>query len=342
MGTVLLVVQVKRTLDKLFNNSCEFDDRTYHKINLKNIDPSLTEYKDFFNNVGVQLYNDLQTEEAIISISKKDTDYKDFDDLFEKVYREKLEANTYNVFISGGLDSTTLYKLLKSKDIAFKPHCIRFISQGIVFNDFEIKNVPDDVNIIDFDILDFFDSGKFLETAQKYHCVTPQFLPLLKVFESIDGPIIESSSAPNGFIDDNIYFDRMHSRYLAYRYALDMRNDGSIFNFYRSHHFIDTLSTACYTDLNKQYGRDVTTGAGEGLMNEEYKIKAHLYKNIFNVIGTMSNKFTGFEALKVWYADKYIGNDPYLQVFDQHFRETLLKRNVEQFKDLNIICILKE
>ncbi len=336
------VVQVRQTLDKLFNNSCEFDNRKYYKINLNNIDSSLAEYNDFFKEAGVDILGWKEDEEFILSIADKDIDYKNFDDLFEKVYRDKLEAQQYNVFISGGLDSTTLYKLLRSKDIAFKPHCIRLISHGIVFNDFEIKNIPDDVNIIDFDILDFFDSGKFLETAQKYHCVTPQFLPLLKVFESINGPIIESSSAPNGFIRDNIFFDRMNSRYLAYRYALDMRNDGSIFNFYRSHHYIDSLSTKCYTDLNKKYGRDVTTGAGEGLMHEEYNIKAHLYKNIFDVIGTMSNKFTGFEALKVWYADKYIGKDPYLQVFDQHFRETLLKRNVDQFKDLNIICILKE
>ena len=241
-------VLVKWTLDKLFNNTCEFDDRTYYKANLNNLDSSLDEYKDYIINQRIQTGTQKLTDSdsIILTIIDKQKDYKNFDQLFDTVYREKLEAQTYNVFISGGLDSTTLYKLLKSKDIAFKPHCIRYISQGIVFNDYEIKNAPEDVNIIDFDILDFFDSGKFLETAQKYHCVTPQFLPLLKVFESIDGPILESSSAPNGshvsYIDDdgktrfenNIYVDRMQSRYLTYRYALDMRNDGSIFNFYRS------------------------------------------------------------------------------------------------------------
>ena len=341
-------------MDKLFNNTCELDNRTYYKAKLNNLDSSLDDYKEYIINQTIQtgLKESSDRDSIILTIIDKQKDYNNFDQLFEAVYREKLEAQEYNVFISGGLDSTTLYKLLKSKDIAFKPHCIRYISQGIVFNDYEIKNAPGDVNIIDFDILDFFDSGKFLETAQKYHCVTPQFLPLLKVFESIDGPILESSSAPNGshvsYVDENgtacfennIYVDRMQSRYLTYRYALDMRNDGSIFNFYRSHHYIDTLSTKCFEILNKKHGRSIIYGAGD--WDDEYNTKAYLYKNIFNVVGKMTNKFTGFEALKVWYADKYIGNDPYLQVFDRHFREILLQRNIDKFQDLNIICILKE
>ena len=74
---------------------------------------------------------------------------------------------------------------------------------------------------------------------------------------------------------------------------------------------------------------------------EECNIKEYLYKNIFKCVGKKSVKFTGFEALKTWYADKYIGNDPYLQVFDKHFRQPLLKRNIDKFKDLLIINILK-
>lgn len=340
MDTVYPVVQVERKLDKLFNNICELDNRKYFKINLTNLDESLSEYKDEISKMSFQMENKKELETGIISIIQKDIEYKDFDDLFEKVYRNKLESNTYNMFVSGGLDSTTLYKLLKRKHIAFKPHCIRYKSKGIVFNDYEIKNVPDDVNMIDFDILDFYDSGKFLETAQKYHCVTPQFLPLLKVFENIEGPILESSSAPNGFCNDGVYIDRMATRYLAYRYALDMRNDNSIFNFYRSHNFIDNLSSKSFEKLNKKYGRDIRYGAGEWA--DEYDTKVYLYQNIFNTVGNMSNKFTGFEALKVWYADKYIGKDPYLQVFDQHFRKILLDRNIDQFQDLKLICILKE
>ena len=341
-------------MDKLFNNKCELDDREYFKIDITNIDESLIDYKDQINkikygddylaeyHIRAQELSENNLNESIIAVINKDTDYKNFNDLFEQVYRSKLNAEQYNVFISGGLDSTTLYSLLKSKDIAFKPHCIRYKSKGIVFNDYEIKNVPDDTNIIDFDILDFFDSGKFLETAQKYHCVSPQLLPLLKGFEMVDGPILETSTSPNGFIKGNVYEDRLNSKYLTYRYALDLRNDNSIFNFYRSHHYIDKLSLDCYNELEKKYGRDISKGTGADFDDEEYNIKQYLYQNIFSILGKVSNKFTGFEALKVWYADKYIGNDPYLQVFDQHFRQTLKQRNVDKFKDQRIICILRE
>ena len=142
-------------MDKLFNNTCELDNRTYYKAKLNNLDSSLDEYKEYIINQTIQtgLKESSDRDSIILTIIDKQKDYNNFDQLFEAVYREKLEAQEYNVFISGGLDSTTLYKLLKSKDIAFKPHCIRYISQGIVFNDYEIKNVPDDVNIIDFDIL---------------------------------------------------------------------------------------------------------------------------------------------------------------------------------------------
>ena len=129
---------------------------------------------------------------------------------------------------------------LKARTLRLNP-IVLDITKGIVFNDYEIKNVPDDTNIIDFDILDFFDSGKFLETAQKYHCVSPQLLILLKGFEMVDGPILETSHFSNGFIKGNVYEDRLNPKYLTYRYALDLRNDNSIFNFYRSH-YIDKLS----------------------------------------------------------------------------------------------------
>ncbi len=335
----LKVVLVEQTLDNLFNNTCDLDNRKYYKTNLATLHSSLAEYKGLVT-IAQESFDKNGETEFLISIADKDIDYKNFDDLFEKVYREKLEAQEYNVFISGGLDSTTLYELLKSKDIAFKPHCIRYISQGIVFNNYEIKNISDDVNIIDFDILDFFDSGKFLETAQKYSCTTPQFLPLLKVFEDIKGPIIENSWPldENRKLDD-VSMDYMPSKYLTYRYALDMRNDESIFNFFRSHHFINKLISTC--DGRNSYH---SYGEDDALIseNEAYTIKANLYKSVFNAVGTMTNKFTGFEALKVWYADKYIGNDPYLQVFDQQFREILQKRNIDKFQDLKIICILKE
>lgn len=345
-------------MDKLFNNKCELDERKYFKVLRDDIDKTeLREYKKDILYLGgeIERQKALTTRantnktlsefddsyEYIVSTVKKDLNYKNFDDLFEKVYREKLESIPHNVFISGGIDSTTLYNVLKRKDIAFKPYCIRYKSQGTVFNDYEIKNIADDVVTIDFDILKFFDSGDFLETAQKYHCVTPQFLPLLKAFESIDGPIIETSSAPNGSINNNVSVDRLSTKYLSYRYALDLRNDNSIFNFYRSHHFIDQLSTNVYKKLNSKYKRDVSRGAGVDAWDQEYNIKIQLYKNIFDTVGHKAVKFTGFEALKSWYADKYIGNDPYLQVFDKHFRQPLLKRNIDKFKDLLIINILK-
>jgi len=340
-------------LDKLFNNKCELDERKYFKVLRDDIDKTeLREYKKDILYLGgeIERQKALTTRantnktlsefddsyEYIVSTVKKDLNYKNFDDLFEKVYREKLESIPHNVFISGGIDSTTLYNVLKRKDIAFKPYCIRYKSQGTVFNDYEIKNIADDVVTIDFDILKFFDSGDFLETAQKYHCVTPQFLPLLKAFESIDGPIIETSSAPNGSINNNVSVDRLSTKYLSYRYALDLRNDNSIFNFYRSHHFIDKITAE--KNSRQEYNKTMNNID----LDQRYSIKAQLYKDVFNEVGAITNKFTGFEALKVWYADKYIGNDPYLQVFDQHFREVLKQRNIEKFQDLKIICILKE
>ena len=50
------------------------------------------------------------------------------------------------------------------------------------------------------------------------------------------------------------------------------------------------------------------------------------YKNLYkpnNLFAEPRPKYTGFEGLKKFYSDKYIGKDLLLKQFDKYFRETL-------------------
>ena len=63
-------------MDKLFNNTCELDNRTYYKAKLNNLDSSLDEYKEYIINQTIQtgLKESSDRDSIILTIIDKQKD----------------------------------------------------------------------------------------------------------------------------------------------------------------------------------------------------------------------------------------------------------------------------
>ena len=80
------------------------------------------------------------------------------------------------------------------------------------------------------------------------------------------------------------------------------------------------------------------------LKKRKYNFKYNYFYKPNNLNATPRPKYTGFEGIKKFYSDKYIGKDLLLKEFDKHFRKTLtravvIKRNAP---DVVVNYILRE
>lgn len=308
-----------------------------------------------------------------------------------KHLREYLQENNYNVFMSGGVDSENVANILINSNVRFNPVIVAFGHKDKVLNDYDIsyafqyckrKNLTPEV--IDIDIIDFFNSGKFKEYTLKYQNKSPQFAPLLYAFEKIDGNIIHSGHPKifsnflhiartkskeledvitdfeysNEVFNDVNFYTKDERQYIFDRYLLE-RKDQSISDFYNcttdmaltfTNNMIKNTDVTLQ-DLLKSIGLLVSGPDVKYITNEiswkdqkEYQYNFKI-QNIYipnNLFARPRTKFTGFEGIKRWYSDKYIGKDLTLERFDKFFRDTLnLKNEEEKVHPLYVDYIMK-
>jgi hypothetical protein len=63
---------------------------------------------------------------------------------------------------------------------------------------------------------------------------------------------------------------------------------------------------------------------------DKYNFKVNHIYTPNNLFALPRTKYTGFEGIKKFYSDKYLGKDMLLQEFDKYFRETM-SRSVTVF-----------
>ncbi len=102
----------------------------------------------------------------------------------------------------------------------------------------------------------------------------------------------------------------------------------------RATDWIDSL-TGKSKDRNKKNRR---------LKQDKYNYKVNQMYLPNNLLARPRTKFTGFEGVKKFYSDKYIGKDLLLQQFDRYFRETMVKAIASERKSSDMIVnyILRE
>jgi len=184
--------------------------------------------------------------------------------------------------------------------------------------------------------------------------------------------IVENYSF-NGEVKNDINFMEKSQPFFVFDKFLKDRNDESISDFYAYN--TDMCLTATnnllkktpitYEELikytswsmdgnNLSWAQEYKDSA-DGIVNirstkyrnlkkSKYNFKYNYFYKPNNLNATPRPKYTGFEGVKKFYSDKYIGKDLLLKEFDKHFRQTLtravvIKRNAP---DVVVNYILRE
>lgn len=103
-------------------------------------------------------------------------------------------GNDKVILLSGGLDSEIMLRTFV--DIGIKPRCVTFKFENN-YNDYEVESAKElasslgvKLEILDFNIFDFYRSGEAAEMAQKYSIRLLPYVVFLKVSEIISAPSI--------------------------------------------------------------------------------------------------------------------------------------------------------
>lgn len=156
----------------------------------------------------------------------------------------------------------------------------------------------------------------------------------------------------NGDYKNDVNFMEKTESLFVFDRVLKERNDNSIYDFYNFNTDMCLTSTnnllqntnISYENLLEynswKIDKDKITWAQDwkdsqyGVTNKRQfkhrRLKANKYKfkydNLYvpnNLLAKPRPKYTGFEGVKKFYSDKYIGKDLLLKQFDKYFRETL-------------------
>ena len=157
--------------------------------------------------------------------------------------------------------------------------------------------------------------------------------------------IIENFQYKNDIFNDVNFCSKDERQYVFDRYLLK-RNDNSISDFYNcttdmaltfTNNMIkntevglsDILKSVGLIKTNKivKYITDEMSWKHQKEYQYNFKIEQIYIPN--NLFAQPRTKFTGFEGIKRWYSDKYIGKDLTLERFDRYFRDTLNLENDE-------------
>ena len=107
-----------------------------------------------------------------------------------------------NIFYSGGIDSEFLIHIFREAQVKFRVLTFRF-DGGLNGHDlsyvlnFQKKNPDLKMTMLNFNLLDFFHSGEYMEYALQSRCVLPHLLSLMKmVYENRAQPSVLGAGEP--------------------------------------------------------------------------------------------------------------------------------------------------
>lgn len=199
----------------------------------------------------------------------------------------------YTLMVSGGIDSQAMiYAWLLSK-VKFKAVSIKYVSDGIWFNDYDLKNLElyrdkfnFDLEYSEFDIFNFYETN-YYDIAEEYKCSSPQICSHIHNISLIkEGTVIQSGNLLN------INHVPLNNPILAlYRYAKTTKKLIPYF-------FLSTASLA-YSSFTNEKKNKIT---------DQYLLKTSLYKKAGFEIIPARRSFSGFEKIKKHYHTLFAKN----------------------------------
>ncbi len=225
--------------------------------------------------------------------------------------------------LSGGIDSEAMLQAFLHAKVPVRANFFRFE------NDLNLHDISTNLAIVeklqiprrifDFQIINFFESGKFLEVAQKYECQSPQIAAHLWMLDHVDGlPCFAGNPIAPVWRNSSWFFvglpGELHSTY--FKYFLINERPGIPWFFIYSPELIQSF---IHLDCMRPY-REKTIMRPE---QYTYLEKCRSYAEAgFNVKPRL-DKFTGFEKVRDYYDQKM--NTKFGTGFDQQFRRPLEK-----------------
>lgn len=224
--------------------------------------------------------------------------------------------------LSGGVDSEAMaYAFLKAK-VPFKAAIMRFKKD---LNWFDIRHAVDyckenqiQYEFFDLDIDEFFHSGKHIEYAHLYRCISPQLATHLELLKRIDGcPILSWNVTSLHLTDEGrVWIVLPRDLYFCYeRFFRCNRREGIPFFFLYS-------PELAFSFLRQPMMQDILfqRGSMKGRF-VDYPVKCQAYRDGGFPVQNREDKFTGFEEVKKHF-QKIFPETP--DAFDTKFRRPLM------------------
>lgn len=237
--------------------------------------------------------------------------------------------------LSGGLDSQAMLSAFSESGVPFKACFFRFNDN---LNGHELASLFDfcdafniDIEVIDFDILDFFESGKFYDVAVLSKTNSPLFAAHAWMAEKTDGfPVISGQAwsiqrdfgrirnlvTPEVFEKNMIYIPSLKEYAVSNYLSIKGRECTSHF-FHKEKKMVRAfwsnpywLNYANIAKFNSAY-------------EYQHKYFAYLSSGFPLMAPSRMAKLTGFERVHLHYQKKYNSTDQYY--FNELFRSPLEK-----------------
>ena len=239
----------------------------------------------------------------------------------------------FYLLCTGGIDSQSVIGCWT--DFATSEALAKTTVISFVYNEqtnwFDVHNLKDicetaklPLKFIDFDLMDFIESGECLETQKRYKTYSPQMAAHIKMFEQFES----GTCIMSGNLELSLNLGLSPEHYSVVRYAKEtnsLSEDRKIVPFFFIHdsQIGSSVSTKDRLKINNKAKSDFSH------LDSGYAVKCAMYQFYGFRIQPQTKKYSGFEKFKDFYElshvatplEKLLTNGkPSKRVFDIHHR----------------------
>ncbi len=237
-----------------------------------------------------------------------------------QIIYENAKGQPLGLCMSGGIDSECMAEAFLAAKVPFTVYTLRF-QEGL--NDFDIRQVAPfceahgiQHQYVDIDILNFFESGRYLDFAKTHRCISPQLVTHLYLLEQMDAiPILSWNPTAVYIKEAEPFLNLPTDLYFSYeRFFENTGREGvGLFFIYTPELFYSFLRTLVMQNILLQRGPAFG-------FDSSYWSKCVSYTSGGFKAQPRKDKQTGFEQLKMFLAEKYNAKE---DTFNRLYRRPL-------------------
>jgi len=245
----------------------------------------------------------------------------------EAVRASRLIYETYQIpltiCLSGGLDSECLAQAVLASGVPFNIVTLRlkpeFNAHDTVHAESFCRQYQLPIRFLDLDIIRFYESGEFLEYALKYRTNSPQFAAHLWLADHAEGVPVFGGSFPylnyfdfeGNLLEESFLYTPEDKEYGVDRLFQKQNRPGV-------GHFFQYTPELYFSFLCKTVAGGSLAQRQKLKLGSYYQFKTEVFSQAgFNMQLTpeRQDKYTGFEKVKAYYAERYGIGDVYEKLF---------------------------